>query len=110
MTTDNEEYIINAIHKMVDAINYISRGTVNTGPCGLEAISMAIEGEGGSPGHNSLSNAIRESGDSIATSINNLAASIDRIADKLSLPNPTDQGAGVTGSGDADCSTVENLK
>lgn len=87
MTDDNEEQIINAIYKMVDAINYISRGTVNTGPCGLEAISMSIEGEGGSPGHNSLSNAIRESGDCIATSINNLSSSIDRIADKLSPPN-----------------------
>ena len=88
MKTESKEEVIEAIYKMVDAINHISRGSVHSGPVGFELLSMAIEGEGGSPGQNPLSNAVRESGDSIATSINNLAASIDRIADKLSLPNP----------------------
>ena len=91
MKSENQEEIITAIYKMVDAISHISRGSVHSGPVGFELLSMAIEGEGGKPGQNPLSNAVRESGDSIATSINNLAASIDRIADKLSQPNTGNQ-------------------
>jgi len=86
MKIENEDQFINAIYKMVDAINHISRGSVHSGPVGLELLSMSIEGEGGKPGCNPLSNAIRDSGDSIAASINNLAGSIDRIADKMHAP------------------------
>ena len=101
MKSENQEEIITAIYKMVDAISHISRGSVHSGPVGFELLSMAIEGEGGKPGQNPLSNAVRESGDSIATSINNLAASIGRIADKLSQPNHTDQRAGLPGSAES---------
>jgi hypothetical protein len=74
--SDSDSDKIDAIYKLVDAVNHISRGSVHSGPAGFELLSMAIEGAEESPGSNSLSDAIRDSGRGIAHAIHDLAAAI----------------------------------
>jgi hypothetical protein len=74
--SDSDSDKIDAIYKLVDAVNHISRGSVHSGPVGFELLSMAIEGAEARPGSNSLSDAIRDSGHDIAHAIHDLADAI----------------------------------
>ena len=74
-----EHEVSDVLLAIKDEIARISRGD-NHGPTGIEMLSMAIEGAGGRPGDNSLSDAIIKSGDRIAESIENLANAISKLS------------------------------
>ena len=90
-----EQDRIDAIYKLVDAVNHISRGSVHSGPVGFELLSMAIEGASTPPGSNPLSDAIMSAGHEIASSIDNLA---DAIRGASIPPNAQDNRAEGSGS------------
>jgi len=82
MTNDQFAELIAVLRAMVDATNYISRGGTS-GPLGLEAIGMSIEGAG-APGHNPLSSAIIDAGANVAGSIERLADAMESVASAIS--------------------------
>ena len=57
--------------ELTTAVRAIAHGSIS-GPTGLEAVTMAIAGEG-HPGHDNLAQAVRDAGDAIAAGLQAIA-------------------------------------